>query len=245
MFRAILPAALSAAVLLAAPPAGAQETRTLDLPPFDRVAIASGIAAVVTVGGAQSVTVETENAELMRRLRVDVRAGELRAEIDYNWLDTLLSGGFLSGIFGDRPAILISISAPTLVGATADSGSRVEIDTMSGEDLALEAASGSALIVAALDGGRVVAEASSGASLTIQAGACERLDADSSSGANLDMASVQCGEVLADASSGASATVFARDAIDADASSGASVHVLGAPARSRVNSSSGGSVRID
>ena len=245
MSRFIPPAALVAAIALAALPVGAQETRTLELAPFDRIAIASGIAAVVTVGPAQSVTVEAENAELLGRMKVDVRAGELRAEIDYNWLDTLLSGGFLTGIFRDRPAIVIRISTPALLGATSDSGSRVEIDTMSGEDISLEAASGSSLIVAALDGGRVVAESSSGASLSVQAGTCERLDADSSSGASLDMASVQCGEVLADASSGASATVFARESIDAEASSGANVHVLGAPARSRVNSSSGGSVRID
>ncbi|MEX0627336.1 MAG: DUF2807 domain-containing protein [Cucumibacter sp.] len=244
MNSGLILAAAAAAFSLAASPARA-ETRSLELDPFDRIAITSGIGAVVTVGGEQAISIESDNPELLGRLRIDVRDGTLRAEIDYNWLDTLLGGGILATIFGERPQVTIRISVPALTGAEATSGALVEIDKLNGESLRLEASSGARLEVATIEAGTLDAESTSGATLVAAAGSCERLNADASSGATLDLGKLECAEVIASASSGATARVFARDAIDAEASSGASVAVLGEPERSRVNSSSGGNVRLD
>lgn len=242
--RQIALALCAAALALVTTPAVA-ESRSYELPAFDSISIATGIEAVVEVGGAQTVTVDIDDPDLFNKLEIDVRDGTLRARIELSFLESLLSGGLLSAIFEDHADIRMHISVPALTGAEASSGAKVQIGAMSGDAVRLETSSGASLSVAELAAATVRADASSGAQLTVNAGACESVDADSSSGASIELGGLECRDARAQASSGASLRVYASDDVDAEAASGASIRIAGDPDSVRVESSSGGSINIE
>jgi len=85
-------------------------------------------------------------------------------------------------------------------------------------------------------------ESSSGAKIKIT-GSADELDADASSGSNIDASDVSAKKVVADASSGAKISVDPTDHLRADASSGASVRYKSKPYKTKLNKSSGGSIK--
>lgn len=227
-------------------PASVQaESRTFELAAFDRISVASGIHADVTVGPEQSVTVEADDPEVFDKLKIEVGGDRLDARFDFNLIDTILGGGIMSAIFGDNAPVVLTVTVPALVEAESSSGARVRIDEMQGERLRLDASSGASLSVASTAADAIDAEASSGATLTIEAGACRSFGADASSGASLRAEALECENVRAGASSGASLDISANGSLDANASSGGSIHVAGDPDQVSVNSSSGGSINFD
>lgn len=236
--------ALAAPVALL-PTIALAETRTYDLADFDRISVAAGIRADVTVGPEQSVTVETDDPEIFDKLKIEVRGGRLDASFDFNLIDTIFGGGILSAIFGDDARVTMTVTVPSLIEAESSAGATVRVDDMQGDRLRLEASSGASLFVASLAGDAVDAESSSGASLAVEGGACGSLSADSSSGASLRADGLECDNVRAEASSGASLSVSASGTLEVDSSSGASVHVSGDPDQVSVNSSSGGSINFN
>jgi len=242
--KAAISAICAAGLVLAAAPALA-ETRTYELSEFDGISIATGIEAVVEVGGTQSVTVEIDDPDLFDKLEIDVRGSTLRASIEFSFFENLLSGNLLGAIFSDRAGVAMHITVPELTAVEASSGAHVRVDAMQGDDMRLESSSGAVIAVEELNGATVRAEASSGAHLSVIKGACENVDAAASSGASVDLRGLECGDARARASSGASLRVFAADKIDAEASSGASVRIAGDPDNVRVESSSGGSIKIE
>jgi len=233
--RRLVPIAFVAAALF---PAIAQaETRTFDLPPFDRIDVSAGIRAEIVVGGDQSVRIDTDSGTF-QDIEVAVRNGRLVLGLDRGFFNSLLE------LFSPGSDVVAYVSVPVLNEIDASSGALVEADAMSGEFLSLNSSSGAQISVSEITGDEVRVSSSSGASIDAS-GACGRLDADTSSGAHLELERLQCDAVGVDASSGASATVFAVVSIDLQASSGGSVDVAGKPGDITVNTSSGGSVAFD
>jgi hypothetical protein len=228
----LLSAAVAAALSISASGLAAAASRTFDVEAFTAIEIGSGLDAVVTVGGAQSVTAESPNQEELDELILEVRDGKLRASIDWDIFD------LFDWMGGDRQT-RITISVPALHDVSANSGSDVEVTGMTGDSLRLEASSGADLEAVGTNGKAVELNASSGADLRVE-GSCESAEVDASSGADLRAEQLICQNVDANASSGASADVHATAALTANVSSGANLSVYGKPAKVEDEVSSGG-----
>jgi hypothetical protein len=219
----------------------AQETRDYDLAPFEAVDIATGLNAIVSVGGDQSVRVESRRAETLDKLEIWVEGGTLHAQLETDFFDFIMSGGVLGALFDGGPGVTIHINAAELHGVDASSGADVEATGASGNSLSTSASSGADIDLRNVAFGNISASASSGANLSI-AGTCEILDADASSGSDLEAGELACETVSANASSGSDIVVNASQSARANASSGGDVSVLGNPAETDFDSSSGGDV---
>lgn len=228
-------AAASAALLLLAAPALA-ETRTIDLPPFTALDISSGIDAIVTVGGTQSITVEAKDKRLLDDLQIKVEGNTLKAYYDWSFFDIFT--------FGDRDQIKLTITAPALDKVEASAGSDVEATGVSGDALTFRASSGADLKLRGVAGKSIDLGASSGAGLDIE-GTCVDGKADSSSGSDLDAEDLLCATIDANASSGSDLDVYASKSAKANASSGSDLTIHGNPADVEQESSSGSDIKIE
>lgn len=220
------------------------ENRNFDLPGFHGIDIATGLNAVVTVGGEQSVSVETQRSELFDKLELDVENGTLRARFEANFFDFIMSGGLLGLLVNGRPDITVHITAPMLDRINASSGADVSASGTSGDVLKANASSGADIDLNDVAVGSFSASVSSGASLAA-AGSCGTLDADVSSGGSLDLADLVCKSVIANASSGGDMDVHALESVRANASSGGDISISGNPAQTDFNSTSGGDIDLD
>ncbi|GLQ57367.1 head GIN domain-containing protein [Devosia nitrariae] len=242
--RAALALALAAAAFAAATGPVLAETREYDLPAFHAIDIATGLNAVVTVGGEQSVSVESERSEPFDKLELDVENGTLRARFEADFFDFIMSGGLLGLLVNGRPDVTVHITMPKLDRIEASSGADVAASGMSGDTLKANASSGADIDLADVTVGSFSASVSSGASFAA-AGSCETVDADVSSGGDLDLADLVCKSVTANASSGGDMDVHALESIRANASSGGDIGISGNPAQTDFNSSSGGDIDLD
>jgi hypothetical protein len=232
----LLLGAAVATVLLGTSGAALAASKTFELEPFTSVEIGSGINAVVTVGGAQSVVAESPNQSEIDELIVEVRDGKLRATTDWDIFDLFDWAG------GDR-ATKIVISVPALTGVAANSGSDVDVTGLSGENVELNSSSGADLDVTGVTGKAFDLNVSSGADLHVD-GTCESAKVNASSGSDLRAEKLLCQTVDANASSGSSADVYATGSLRANVSSGASLNVYGKPATVEDEVSSGGDVEL-
>jgi hypothetical protein len=227
---------LAASAALLATPVFAADRSYSDLPPFTGIDIASGVDALVTVGGTQSVVASATDAADLEDLHVEVQNGTLKVWHDWDIFS-------LFEDFGDRQTKL-TINAPTLHSAEASSGSDVAVSGLSGETVHLESSSGADLKATDIQATSIDAEVSSGADLTAN-GTCTTLDVNVSSGADADLGDLACTDAEAEASSGADLTLRANGTLKAEASSGAGISIKGKPANSSVEESSGGSITIE
>lgn len=228
-------AAASAALLLLAAPALA-ETRTIELPPFSALDISSGIDAIVTVGGTQSITAEAADTRLLDDLQLKVEGNTLKAYYDWSFFD-LFS-------FGDRDQIKLTITVPALNKVEASAGSDVEATGVTGDTLTFRASSGADLTLRAVAGKSIDLNASSGAGLKVD-GTCEDGKANSSSGSDLDAEDLLCATMDANSSSGSDLDVHASKSVKANASSGSDLTVYGNPAEVEQESSSGSDIKLE
>lgn len=227
-------AVLGAAFYVAASTTAFAASKTFDLAPFTAIEISSGINAVVTVGGTQSVVADSPSQEELDRMLVEVRDGKLHAWIDWDLFDLL--------DFGDSERqVTITISVPALEAASADSGSDVQVTGISGENIRLNASSGADLTVMKASGGSFDLNSSSGSDLEVE-GTCESAVVNASSGSDLNADRLICADVDVNASSGSSIEVHATTSLKANASSGGSITVFGKPADVDEEESSGGDV---
>lgn len=242
--RAAQVLALAATAFAAATGPVLAEIRDYDLPAFHAIDIATGLKAVVSVGGEQSVSVESERSEPFEKLELDVENGTLRARFDANFFDFIMSGGLLGLLVNGRPDVTVHITVPMLDRIEASSGADVSATGISGNALKANASSGAEIDLDGVAVGRFSASVSSGASFAA-VGSCETLDADVSSGGDLDLADLICKSVTANASSGGDLEVQALESIRANASSGGDISISGNPAQTDFDSSSGGDIDLD
>jgi len=228
-------AAASAALLLLAAPALA-ETRTIELPAFTALDISSGIDAVVTVGGVQSIVVEAKDSRLLDDLQLKVEGNTLKAYYDWSFFDIFS--------FGDRDQIKLTISVPALKKIEASAGSDVVASGVTGDTLEFGSSSGADLSLSGVAGKLIELDASSGAGIKIQ-GTCEDGKANASSGSDLDAEDLLCATMDANSSSGSDLEVYASKSIKANASSGSDLSVYGNPAEVDQEASSGSDIKIE
>lgn len=228
-------AAASAALLLLAAPALA-ETRTIELPAFTALDVSSGIDAVVTVGGTQSITAEATDKRLLDDLKLKVEGNTLKAYYDWSFFDLFA--------FGNRDQIKLTIAVPALTKVEASAGSDVEATGVTGDALEFNSSSGADLSLKAVAGKSIDLNASSGAGLEIE-GTCETGTANASSGSDLEADDLLCVTMDANASSGSDLDAYASKSVKANASSGSDLTIHGNPAEVEQESSSGSDVKIE
>lgn len=197
------------------------ETENFGLANFDGISAAQGIHMHVTTGEDFAVAAESDDARQLEFLKLGVRRGILRAQMD----EKLFSTGEVI-----VAKVTIHVTMPDLTQAEALTGAEIVTDAMSGPDLEMTASSGSSLWIEVVDGGTMSVNVSSGASIEIAGGTCQSLSADVSGGSSLEMEKVACLDAEIEASSGSDVSVHADNLITADASSGARIRVHGAHA---------------
>jgi len=220
------------------------ESRTFDLTNFDKVDIATGLDAVVTLGDAFSVVATTGSAQALDSLQLEVKDGVLTARLDQNFLDFILSGGLIGMLLSSGNAVTLEVTLPALAGIEASSGADVRATKLTGDQLVLNASSGANIAVTEVEVGTIRIEASSGADVDIS-GTADSIAAEASSGGDIDAENLVAGNATASASSGSNMSVNATASIRAQASSGADIDVRGNPPERDVDSSSGGDVNFD
>jgi hypothetical protein len=229
---------LAAAAALAAafaPAAALAASKAFDLGPFTQIEISSGIDAIVTVGGTQSITAESPRQEEIDELIVEVKDGKLHAYRDWSIFDIFS--------FGERQTKL-TIAVPALSSVSADSGSDVDVTGITGDAVTLRSSSGADLNIKAATAKHYDADVSSGAGLDID-GTCESAKLNASSGADLNAEKLLCADVDANASSGSDLEAYASVSIKANASSGSDLKVHGKPPTVQQDASSGADISID
>jgi len=209
-------------------------TRTYDTGAFDRVAVASGVEADISVGPTRSVRAET-TADNLDDLKISVKDNVLRIERS--------ASSWFSGWFESRPHYKVHVVTPVLRSLDASSGTEVTVKGSLEGDFSVTASSGSEVDVAQVKGGNVKAHSSSGSDLSI-AGSCISLEAEASSGSDLDADDLRCENASIQASSGSDVSVSATKSIRGKASSGSDVKVKGKPATVQVDTSSGAHVVV-
>lgn len=208
------------------------ETRDYDLDAFEKVHIATGIQADITVGESQSVSIFSEKGDF-EDLIVKVENGKLTVKRE--WKNSIWGGK-------RKPRYKVKATVTDLNAVKVSSGARVNATGMDGGDFELDTSSGSSASLKG-DFDAIDIDASSGSSSKVE-GACETVIVDISSGSSVRAKDLTCENAVADASSGASAILYATKSVTADASSGASVTVYGGASQRDVSKSSGGSVKV-
>lgn len=220
------------------------QSRDFDLTGFDRIDIATGLDAVVTIGDSFSVHAESRSQDALDKLEVAVNGGVLSARIEQNFFDFIVNGGLVGLLLSDGQAVQFTITVPALVGVEASSGADVDLPGFKGDRLELEASSGADITVTDATLGTVTANASSGSDITLS-GEAQAIEADASSGADINAEDLASAAATAQVSSGAGISLRASQSIRAEASSGGDIEVYGNPATRDVDASSGGDISFD
>lgn len=242
--RTIATLALATTIGLTFGSAAMAESRTYELNNFDRIDIATGLDAAVTIGDSFAVRAESGSGDALNNLQLSVADGVLTARIDQDFLDFIISGGLVGMLLNNGNAVTLKITLPAISGISASSGADVRATGLKSEQLDLESSSGANIKLTAAAFGAVRAGASSGANIDLS-GTCASIDAEASSGSGIDAGDLVCATATAGASSGADIAVHATQSVKAEASSGSDIDVQGKPAQTDFNSSSGGNVSVD
>ena len=207
--------ALSLAASLVALPAAA-ETKTYDLPKFERIEISTGLHLVASAGAVQSVTVESDSGDFSE-LEIEVEDGVLILSREWNrlsWHQT-------------KNDYRIIVTAPKIEAIEASSGSYAKLSKIDAARFIADMSSGSFVAVEGRSGDCAV-DISSGANLEGRAFTCENANIDVSSGGHGELSVMRV--LVGDASSGGHMAVFgAPERVNIDRSSGGRIKVV-APA---------------
>ncbi len=220
------------------------QSRDFDLAGFERIDIATGLDARVSLGQAFGVAAQSRSQDALDNLELRVVDGVLQARLEQSFLDFIISGGLVGMLLSSGNAVTVDITLPALAGVSASSGADVDLIAIGADRLDLDASSGADIRAENVALGSVTINASSGADVEI-AGTAQTLAADASSGADIDAEDLSAQTVTAAASSGAGLSVRAGTSIRAQASSGGDIDVSGNPGTRDIEESSGGSVSID
>lgn len=202
--------------------------QSYDTADFERVSVAAGIKADISVGSARSIRAETK-ADNFEDLEISVKNNVLHIGRP--------TSSWFTNVFTHRPDYQVHVSTPALHSLTASSGAEVTVKGVVG-DFAVNASSGSDVDISLDKGGNVIASTSSGSEIDLS-GSCVSLKADSSSGSDLDADDLKCETVSLQASSGSDLSVSASKSVTGQASSGSDIRVRGKPSSVEVDTSSG------
>ncbi|WP_019947355.1 head GIN domain-containing protein [Hymenobacter aerophilus] len=220
--------------LLALVPALAQSAaETRPLAPFTAIEVSNGIELNLTTG-AQRVEATAETAELLARLKTEVRNGVLKVYFDREKDEQQGRKSYVRTLH-------VEVAAPLINKLSGSSGAKLTVPGPYATDkLAADLSSGASL-VADFRAATLDLDLSSGATATLT-GKAKELKVDVSSGAEFKGRTLEAAACEASASSGGSIAVNVQENLQANASSGGGVNYSG-PAKVRKTTSSGGSVR--
>lgn len=239
--RAALTAAIAGLALTATAHA---QSRDFQLDGFDKVDIATGLDARISLADRFSVRAESRSQDALDNLQLAVEDGVLVARIERNFLDFILSGGLVGMLLNSGNAATLDITLPALTAASASSGADVQLHAIHGDALRLEASSGADIALRDAQLRQLDANASSGSDIEI-AGSAERVRFNASSGSGIDADDLEAREGELQASSGASIKARLTEMVRAAASSGSDIDIAGNPGRRDVDAASGGDIDFD
>jgi Putative auto-transporter adhesin, head GIN domain len=160
----------TAGFLAAAPNAAAEETRSFDLPEFDRIDMSAGVILIADVGSQQSVIVKTNKGDYSD-FTIKVSNGELNISRERNPLSWHSS----------KSDYKVIVNVPTLTALDASSGARAKIFNIDAARFVIDLSSGAHAL---LEGKckSCLLDISSGADLEAKGLECDNADIDVSSG---------------------------------------------------------------
>ncbi len=222
------------ACALTLPGAALAATRPYTVDSFERVSVAAGVEADITLGSTRSVVADTKSDDF-EALRIVVKDNALQIDRP--------PGSWFSSWFGNRPDYHVHIVTPTLRSLAASSGAEVTVKGSVTGDFSVDASSGSDVELELVKGGNVKVHTSSGGEASI-AGTCVSLEAHTSSGSDLDAGDLKCDNVSLHTSSGSELSVSAAKSVTGEASSGSDIRVRGRPTTVQVETSSGANMVV-
>jgi hypothetical protein len=214
-------------MLMAVVVAVGQDVEERNVGKFDEIQVSQGIDVFLKKGTKQSVKVEARGIALDEVL-TEVYGDRLKIHLSGNRFRSPSVKVYVTYVLLESIA---ASSAATVIAEGAIKGERLDIDVSSAADVDL-----------AVDVNELNVSASSSGDIEVS-GKTKYLDATTSSAGGVDANDLEAQIVRVRASSGSGSKVYATSEIDAHASSGASIRYRGNPAKSRTDSSSGGSVR--
>lgn len=220
------------------------QSRDFDLEGFDKIDIATGLDARVTLADTFSIKAHSRSGDALDNLRLSVEGDALVARIESSFLDFIVSGGLVGMLFNSGNAVTLDITLPALTEATASSGADIHLTAITADILKLDASSGADI---ELDDARLRqldASASSGSDISAS-GTAETVNLDASSGSDIEADDLRASAGALQASSGANISAHLADQVRAQASSGADIEISGNPRQRDVDPSSGGDINFD
>jgi hypothetical protein len=234
VIRTILYSTVSLLVLGTFSTAALAETRTIDLGMFTSAAFESNLSAKIVVGGAQSVTIEGNNAADLDDVRFEIVNGKLRVWRDMDIWDYL-------ALRGDD--VMITITVPELDGIEASAASGVEAVGITGDALKVAVSSAAIVVIRDVDVSSADIQVSSAGQLLI-AGKSKTAQIDTSSAGIIGARDFDVVDVDITASSASRTVMFASGLVTADASSAALIEIAGNPLHVDDEVNSGADVNI-
>ncbi|SDY88635.1 head GIN domain-containing protein [Hymenobacter psychrophilus] len=221
--------------LLALVPALAQSTtETRKLASFQAIEVSNGIELNLTAGPAQRVEATAETAELLARLKTEVRNGVLVVSFEREQSEQ----------FGRKSSVRnlrVEVSAPVISKLDGSSGAQLTVPGPYATDkLAVDLSSGASL-VADFRAAALYLDLTSGSVATLT-GQVEMLQVHVTSGGVFKGRTLQVATCEAAATSGGNIAVNVQKNLVASATSGGGISYSGSPNVSK-STSSGGSVR--
>jgi len=211
MNRTIFVLAAAAAAGCALP--ASAETRTFNLPEFDSLDASAGIRVIATVGGDQSIQVETEDGDFSD-FQIEVKDGELSVSREWNRLRW----------HQKKAEYTVTISVRQLKAFDGSSGSITTLQKIDARTFSVDLSSGAFAII----GGRsdnCSVDISSGANLNAEALVCDTATVDVSSGGHGELTVSQA--LNGDASTGGHVAIFGNpERVNLDHSSGGRIKVI-------------------
>lgn len=226
--------------------AEAQNTETRSLGPFSEVQTQEGIEVILKAGNKEEARIEADGLDVSEVL-TDIMGGTLKIHLEgdnYRSIDVRVYVTFkqLSGLASSSGSSIV-VESPVTAGdfeIDVSSAGRVRV-TVDADDVEVEvSSSGSVDLV--VKAAYLEADLSSSGELNVS-GNVGRVDVETSSAAEFDGYALAANEASLRSSSGSSIKVAVTEKLDARASSGSSIRYKGDPARTNVESSSGGSIR--
>ena len=217
-------------------------SKTFDLPAFETVDVATGLKAVITPGSAQSVRLESSSRAKLKRIKLEVVDGELRARHDGNLLHAILTGGIFNL---SRLALgaTVHVTLPELKGASAATGAVIDIDAVETAHFTVEASTGARLTLSGVKSETVSIDVATGSRVRI-VGACEALTVNASSGGGLSAIELAATQLTIKAASGSKVEATATTRASGHVSSGAEVFLNGRPGAIDIKTTSGGVLSV-
>jgi len=207
----------------------AQKSEVRSVGSFKAISASEGIDVYLKRGDKESVRVEVnDNADLSRVV----------TEVSGSYLKIRMSSGRHFGNINAR----VFVTFVSLEKVVASSAANIYSEEVIRAEEFYVSASSAANIELRVDVGNLEGNVSSAAEIELE-GKAKRGEFEISSAAKLNAYDLEVSALTVDASSAGSAKVNVVSEFIAEASSGADIKFRGNPAKSRTNSSSGGSVK--